>query len=307
MKKFLLSICALALVASPVWAEDQDQPKQKSKTQTQTAPPRQAAPRTVTPRTVPQPRVQQNVPGNTQLRNKPYVGPRTYTPRPVNPNTNTRTRTPGQTFTPADQDAARSNVPSRSNTNVTTWQNRTPNRTNPDVVTQQPETNTSVQNRDWRNRTNNSANTTNRNYQNTNRNWQNNNRSNVWSYEQARRYQNRSHHDRSWWRSHYSRIALFAGGYYYWNSGYWYPAYGYDPYYSTYTYDEPIYGYNNLDPGQVIVNVQNALREQGYYRDQVDGLIGPNTRAALRAYQQDQGLPVTGAIDGPTLQTLGLD
>ncbi len=329
MNKFLLSICALAVVASPVWAEDQDQPKQKSKSQTQTAPQRPVAPRTVTPRTAPQPRVQQNVPANTQLQNRnKYVTPRTYAPKTVNPNTQTRTRT----FTPPDQDAAQPNVPSsRSVTPANTeWQNRHRSRYNSNTLPQvntttqshgtTPSSNT-VQNRDWRNRdrtnTTNTTNTTNRNWQNsnnrnwqntnTNRNWQNHNRSNVWTYDQARRYHNRSHHNRSWWRSHYSHIALFAGGYYYWNSGYWYPAYGYDPYYSTYTYDEPIYGYNNLEPGQVIVNVQNALQEQGYYRDQVDGLIGPNTRAALRAFQQDQRLPVTGAIDGPTLQALGLD
>ena len=51
----------------------------------------------------------------------------------------------------------------------------------------------------------------------------------------------RTHHDRAWWRSHYNRFAVFGGGYYYWNTGYWYPAYGYDPYFSTYSYDAPIY------------------------------------------------------------------
>ena len=74
---------------------------------------------------------------------------------------------------------------------------------------------------------------------------------------------------------------LFGGGYYYWNLGYWYPAYGYSPFYNNYTYSEPIYGYNNLAPGQVLQNVQLALRDQGYYSGAIDGLIGPQTRAAL--------------------------
>ena len=192
----------------------------------------------------------------------------------------------------------------RTNTNVVT--NQTPN------TNVQSNTNTTVRNRDWQNNPNrnrnwqNNNNTTVQSQTNTNRNWQNRNRSNTFTYQQARSRFDRQHHDRSWWRSRYSRIALFAGGYYYWNDGYWYPAYGYDPGYSTYAYDEPIYGYNNLDPGQVIVSVQSALQEQGYYNDEVDGLIGPNTRAALSRYQRDHGLPVTAAIDGPTLEALGL-
>ena len=56
----------------------------------------------------------------------------------------------------------------------------------------------------------------------------------------------------------------------------------------------------------VAVGVQTALQEQGYYNDAVDGLIGPRTRAALSAFQRDRGLPITAAIDGPTLQALGL-
>lgn len=114
-------------------------------------------------------------------------------------------------------------------------------------------------------------------------------------------------HDRGWWRSHYNTtFVLFGGGYYYWDTGYWYPAYGYDPYYNNYVYDEPIYGYNDLAPGQVLENVQLALRDEGYYRGAIDGLIGPQTRAALAAFQRDNGLVETAAVDEPTLVTLGL-
>ena len=114
-------------------------------------------------------------------------------------------------------------------------------------------------------------------------------------------------HDRNWWRSRFNTtFVLFGGGYYYWWDGYWYPAYGYSPIYNNYAYSEPIYGYNNLAPGQVIENVQVALRNQGYYRGGIDGLVGPQTRGALARYQRDHGLVVTEAIDEPTLVTLGL-
>jgi peptidoglycan hydrolase-like protein with peptidoglycan-binding domain len=44
----------------------------------------------------------------------------------------------------------------------------------------------------------------------------------------------------------------------------------------------------------------------GYYRGEVDGLLGPLTREALTAYQTDNGLAPTAAIDQPTLDSLGL-
>jgi hypothetical protein len=128
----------------------------------------------------------------------------------------------------------------------------------------------------------------------------------AWSYDEARRYQRRDRHDRDWWRSRYNRFALFGGGYYYWDRGYWYPAYGYDSRYSNYIYDEPIYGYNYMEPRQVMIRVQRELRREGYYRGPIDGLIGPMTRAALARFQRDAGLYVTRRIDGPTLAALGV-
>jgi hypothetical protein len=116
----------------------------------------------------------------------------------------------------------------------------------------------------------------------------------------------RTWHDRGWWRDHHSHIVFVLGGWWYWNTGYWYPAWGYDSY-AWYPYDGPIYtGYANLTPDQVVVNVQIALRDQGYYAGAVDGAMGPQTRAALAAFQSDNGLVVTSAVDQPTLQTLGV-
>jgi Putative peptidoglycan binding domain len=129
-------------------------------------------------------------------------------------------------------------------------------------------------------------------------NWQGSN------YQVFRNYRS-EWHDRDWWRHNHSRIVFVFGGPYYWNSGYWFPAWGYDPG-AYYAYDGPIYGYNNLPPDQVIANVQAAMQQQGYYHGDVDGLLGPLTRAAVADYQRDHGLYITSAIDQPTLESLGM-
>ena len=114
-------------------------------------------------------------------------------------------------------------------------------------------------------------------------------------------------HDVDWYRSHYSRVELIGGGYYYWKNGYWYPAWGYSLSAQYYPYDGPIYaGHGAQPPDQVISETQALLQQMGYYRGDVDGLLGPLTREALAAYQADQGLTTTAAIDEPTLETLGL-
>ena len=123
-------------------------------------------------------------------------------------------------------------------------------------------------------------------------------------YAAFRNY-HRQWHDRSWWRSHCDRIIFVNNGWYYWNAGYWFPAWGYAPY-VTYVYDGPIYAYNGLSPDQVTVNVQEQLARAGYYDGPIDGILGPMTREAIAAYQADNGLAITSAIDEPTLATLGL-
>jgi peptidoglycan hydrolase-like protein with peptidoglycan-binding domain len=89
------------------------------------------------------------------------------------------------------------------------------------------------------------------------------------------------------------------------DAGYWYPAYGYDPNY-VYDDDGPIYAYGNLLPDQVIAKVQAQLQQDGYYSGPVTGSINPATRVALANYQRDYGLPVTGTVDQPTVESLGL-
>ncbi len=114
-------------------------------------------------------------------------------------------------------------------------------------------------------------------------------------------------HDQGWYHSHYNRVELIGGGYYFWNNGYWYPAWGYSPSAQYYAYDGPIYvGQRAEPPDKVIADVQAVLQQMGYYRGEVDGLLGPLTREALAGYQADQGLITTEAIDEPTLDSLGM-
>jgi hypothetical protein len=130
------------------------------------------------------------------------------------------------------------------------------------------------------------------------------NNSNTMNFNDAC-WRHRGQHDCNWWRNHCHTIILIGGGFYAWDLGYWYPAYGYDSYNSNYAYDGPIYGYDGLPPDQIIANVQYALQQLGYFAEAADGVLGPVTRAAIEDYQVENNLPVTGAIDRPLLVSLG--
>jgi hypothetical protein len=53
-----------------------------------------------------------------------------------------------------------------------------------------------------------------------------------------------------------------------------------------------------------IGQAQEQLKEAGFDPGPIDGVLGPQTRAALRRYQAGQGLPATGALDEATRQAL---
>jgi peptidoglycan hydrolase-like protein with peptidoglycan-binding domain len=73
---------------------------------------------------------------------------------------------------------------------------------------------------------------------------------------------------------------------------------------------DPAYGYDNgatggdlgsvpISPDLLFIyttSVQQALAAKGYRPGIADGKLGPRTRAAIRRYQQDYGLPVTGEV-----------
>jgi hypothetical protein len=113
-------------------------------------------------------------------------------------------------------------------------------------------------------------------------------------------------HDRNWWHNNCETIVFVNTGYYFLDGSYWYPAYGYDPLQTYYDYDGPIYTYSNLLPDEVIVNVQTALQDAGYYYGPITGSLSVDTRAAIANFQRDSGLPMTGAIDEETVEALGL-
>ena len=57
---------------------------------------------------------------------------------------------------------------------------------------------------------------------------------------------------------------------------------------------------------ETVRKLQQALRNKGQHVGGVDGIMGPRTQAALRQYQEAQGIQVTGRVDARTLASLGL-
>jgi peptidoglycan hydrolase-like protein with peptidoglycan-binding domain len=53
-------------------------------------------------------------------------------------------------------------------------------------------------------------------------------------------------------------------------------------------------------PVQSVFEAQVALARRGISAGSIDGIIGSQTRAALRAFQQCEFLPVTGELDSAT-------
>lgn len=56
-----------------------------------------------------------------------------------------------------------------------------------------------------------------------------------------------------------------------------------------------------------VKKLQESLIEKGYDVGPVDGLIGPQTQAALQKFQEDQGLDASGEINVETLTALEID
>lgn len=58
---------------------------------------------------------------------------------------------------------------------------------------------------------------------------------------------------------------------------------------------------------EMIKSVQQKLNDLGYKPGPADGLMGSNTRAALKKFQDDKGLSVSGNIDKATLNALSIN
>jgi localization factor PodJL len=52
--------------------------------------------------------------------------------------------------------------------------------------------------------------------------------------------------------------------------------------------------------------VQTKLTRQAYYDGPLDGMINDEVRRAVREYQQDHGLPVTGLISPDLLSSMAI-
>jgi len=65
-------------------------------------------------------------------------------------------------------------------------------------------------------------------------------------------------------------------------------------------------GQNSLYKKTDIFNIQKRLTELGYDPGPIDGLMGNRTRKAIRKFQEDSGLSVSGKIDDDTINKLGI-
>ena len=52
--------------------------------------------------------------------------------------------------------------------------------------------------------------------------------------------------------------------------------------------------------------VEEALQTKGYKPGKIDGIANDETRAAIRAFQKDNGLPMSGMVDQKTADRLGV-
>ena len=58
------------------------------------------------------------------------------------------------------------------------------------------------------------------------------------------------------------------------------------------------------DWGEEVSELQQLLMDAGYLNELPDGMFGPITEAAVIAWQEDQGIPVTGMADDAMLEAL---
>jgi peptidoglycan hydrolase-like protein with peptidoglycan-binding domain len=61
-----------------------------------------------------------------------------------------------------------------------------------------------------------------------------------------------------------------------------------------------------LSSPEMVRRAQLALKDQGYYEGDTDGIMNPRTSSALRAYQREHQLTETGDLDPKTARSLGI-
>jgi hypothetical protein len=118
----------------------------------------------------------------------------------------------------------------------------------------------------------------------------------------------------------YGSNRYYGGTHYYYGGGFGYPyysSYSYWPYayhgsypYSYYEdypytysyYSEPAYGYD----ASLVAKVQERLADLGYYDGVIDGIMGPQTRAAISAYENTHNIVVDRTISSRLVARMGL-
>jgi hypothetical protein len=61
-----------------------------------------------------------------------------------------------------------------------------------------------------------------------------------------------------------------------------------------------------VDIKDQVLQAQRRLQADRFYSGAMDGILGPNTKAAIRTYQAKHGLPETGELDLATRKALGI-
>jgi hypothetical protein len=138
----------------------------------------------------------------------------------------------------------------------------------------------------------------------------------------GRNWSGRNWNGRNWngnWHNHHGHNnIIFIGDFGFpgwWGWGWGYPYYGYGYPYGYYGYGYPYgYGYGYGDSGYSngyrygygsggqygsatrsrVAELQRRLARAGYYRGSIDGVLGPQTRRAIRAYEQEHGYADAG-------------
>jgi len=100
----------------------------------------------------------------------------------------------------------------------------------------------------------------------------------------------------------------YSSGY---NSGYYTDGQNGDGYYDNGQYDGQGNGVNPSSDqdivAQIVAAAQHELSLEGYYNGPIDGVFSPETHRAVRDFQRDNGLNVTGYLTPETRNALGLD
>ena len=60
------------------------------------------------------------------------------------------------------------------------------------------------------------------------------------------------------------------------------------------------------DQGAEVRKIQQRLKDWGYFDGEVNGIFGPQTEAAVKAFQKKHGIPQTGIAGEQTLAAIGL-